>query len=82
MESEDPLENGDLRLYVFQLGNGCMDVANEIGLIEKDTGLEIIMLGLAEILHQLARDMPNKEEVIAERASREKKRNEKTKNSS
>ena len=82
LESEDPLENGDLPLYVCQLGNGCMDVANEIGLIEKDTGLEIIMLGLAEILHQLARDMPDKEEVIAARASREKKRNEKTKNSS
>ena len=77
----DALEDGDLRLYVFQLGNGCMDVANEIGLIEKDTGLEIIMLGLAEILHQLAGDMPDKEEVIAERAKREKKRNEKTKNS-
>ena len=72
LESEDPLENGDLRLYVFQLGNGCMDVANEIGLIEKDTGLEIIMLGLAEILHQLARDMPDKEEVTAERKRREK----------
>ena len=81
LESEDPLENGDLPLYVCQLGNGCMYVANEIGLIEKDTGLEIIMLGLAEILHQLASDMPDKEEVIAARASREKKRNEKTKNS-
>ena len=77
----DALDNGDLRLYVFQLGNGCMDAANEIGLIEKNTGLEIIMLGLAEILHQLAGDMPDKEEVIAERAKREKKRNEKTKNS-
>jgi hypothetical protein len=75
--SDDPLEDGDLRLYVFQLGNGCMDVANEMGQIEKDTGLEIIMLGLAEILHQLARDMPDKEEVIAERLKRIKARNAK-----
>ena len=72
LESKDPLENGDLPLYVCQLGNGCMYVANEIGLIEKDTGLETIMLGLAEILHQLARDMPDKEEVTAERKRREK----------
>ena len=79
--SDDPLENGDLPLYVCQLGNGCMDVANEIGLIEEGTSLEIIMNGFAEILHQLSGFMPDKKEVVNERSRREKKRNEKTKNS-
>ena len=81
LENEDPLENGDLRLYVFQLGNGCMDTANELGLMEEGTSLEIIMNGLAEILHQLSGFMPDKKEVVNERSRREKKRNEKTKNS-
>ena len=79
--SDDPLENGDLRLYVLQLGNGCMDAANEMALIEEGTGLEVILHGLAEILHRLAGDMPDKKEVVNERSRREKKRNEKTKNS-
>ena len=70
--SDDPLEDGDLRLYAFQLGNGCMDLANEIALMEKGTGLEIILLGLAEILHRLPGDMPDKIEVTTERSKREK----------
>jgi hypothetical protein len=70
--SDDPLEDGDLRLYVFQLGNGCMDAANEIGLIKEKTGLEIILLSFAEILHQLAAYMPDKKHVIAERSRRQK----------
>ena len=77
----DALEDGDLRLYVFQLGNGCMDTANELGLMEEGTSLEIIMNGFAEILHQLSGFMPDKKEVVNERSRREKKRNEKTKNS-
>jgi hypothetical protein len=72
--SDDPLENGDLRLYVLQLGNGCMDAANEMALIEEGTGLEVILHGLAEILHRLAGDMPDKKEVIAERLKRKKLR--------
>ena len=74
LESEDPLENGDLRLYVFQLGNGCMDTANELGLMEEGTGLEIIMNGFAEILHQLSGFMPDKKEVLNERKTRKKLR--------
>ena len=70
--SDDPLEDGDLRLYVFQLGNGCMDAANEIGQIKEETGLEIILLSFAEILHQLAAYMPDKKYVIAERSRRQK----------
>jgi hypothetical protein len=72
--SDDPLEDGDLRLYVFQLGNGCMDTANEMAKFEKGTGLEVILSGLAEILHRLAHDMPYKEEIVAERLRREKLR--------
>ena len=72
--SDDPLEDGDLRLYVFQLGNGCMDTANELGLMEEGTGLEIIMNGFAEILHQLSGFMPDKKEVLNERKTREKLR--------
>ena len=75
--SDDPLEDGDLRLYVYQLGNGCMDTANEMAKIEKNTGLEVILSGLAEILHRLAHDMPSNEEVISERSNREKIRKEK-----
>jgi hypothetical protein len=75
LESEDPLENGDLRLYVFQLGNGCMDTANELGLMGwEGTSLEIIMNGFAEILHQLSGFMPDKEEVVNKRKRREKLR--------
>ena len=70
--SDDPLEDGDLRLYVFQLGNGCMDAANEIAQIKEETGLEIILLSFAEILHQLAAYMPDKKHVIAERSRRQK----------
>jgi hypothetical protein len=70
----DALEEGNLRLYVFQLGNGCMDVANELGLIEKGCALELVLNGLAEILHRLADNVPYKEEVIAERKRREKTR--------
>ena len=70
--SDDPLEDGDLRLYVFQLGNGCMDAANEIGLIKEKTGFEIILLSFAEILHQLSAYMPDKKHVIAERSRRQK----------
>ena len=70
--SDDPLEDGDLRLYVCQLGNGCMDAANEMAMLEKGTGLEVILSGIAEILHKLANDMPDKEEIIAEREKREK----------
>ena len=70
----DALEDGDLRLYVFQLGNGCMDTANELGLMEEGTSLEIIMNGLAEILHQLSGFMPDRKEVVNERKRREKLR--------
>jgi hypothetical protein len=72
--SDDPLEDGDLRLYVCQLGNGCMDTAHEMAMFEKGTGLEVILSGLAEILHRLAHDMPDKEEIVAERLKRMKAR--------
>ena len=70
----DALDDGDLRLYVCQLGNGCMDTANELGLMEEGTSLEIIMNGFAEILHQLSGFMPDKKEVVNERKRREKLR--------